>query len=331
MKISEINTLKKGNIIPSLEGRIIQIYYKPPTDAQKKANIDSQDVVVEDDDGDQVKVQIIRKSMHIPAGSQGRRILFECGEGERGPDGLSADPYQGNMKVCCSGSASIRFRDEEPQKLPDKTPDKAPAKVAENTESIRRITNIHDHALTIVEIYNTIFDRLRRDDCDMKDEVSRLATTVYIECARQALVKPRVEGDPAPAPMDYPTQKVDVEKEAELEDAASPEPAEMTLKDVVNKQFLEGGCDMVKMERFLKNRKIPWEHVYDEMVARIVSTGIMKKYVDQAYDEFNGARLAKGTSEDKFYETLFKNMTDFAATARDIQKEKEEPEDEIPL
>lgn len=326
MKIADIEKLNKGDVIPSLEGRVIQIYSKPPTDGQKRANIEPMDVVVEDDDGKQIKVSILRKSMHLPAGSQGRRVLFECGEGERGPDGLKADPYNNTMRVSCSGSASIRFRDEEapaPKPLPEKEDGKKNyLATATKAAPVRRTTNVTDHCLTIVEIYNSIMSKLQRDDCDMAETVSKLATTVYIETARQALITPRVEGDPAPEPMVEQTS----EPEPELPVAAFPKkeepeavPNQKTVSDMVSYHFRQKPVTGEFAEKFLKKVNKKWEDVYDEMVETIVLSGVEKKYVDQAYDEFNGTRLARGEPEGDFLKRLFVGMKDFADTARDIQ------------
>lgn len=331
MKIEEIEKLNKGEVIPSLEGLVIQTYSKPPTDGQKRANIEPMDVVVEDDDGKQIKVSILRKSMHLPPGSQGRRVLFECGEGERGPDGLKADPYNNTMRVSCSGSASIRFRDEEapaPKPLPEQATDEHHKMMngARIQQSLgpRRTTNVTDHCLTMVEIYNSIMSKLQRDDCDMAETVAKLATTVYIETARQALIVPRLEGDPAPEPM--VEQIHSPEPEPELPVAAFPKkeesesvPNQKTVADMVRYHFREKPVTGEFAEKFLKKVNKKWEDVYDEMVETIVLSGVEKKYVDQTYDEFNGTRLSRGEPEGDFLKRLFVGMKDFADTARDIQ------------
>lgn len=322
MKFDEIKKLPHRSVVTMVEGRIKNIYTKTPSANQAKYNLHPQEIILLDDNGSDMTVVIMKKDMHLPAGCQGRVARFEAGENDKGmPDGLFIDIYNNNpAKVNCGGYGSVRLLEGEPQKLPDAKP---------SSGSIR-LVNIKDHEQTIVNLFNSIVSKL--DPESMTGELAaKLATTVYIECSKNGLIQPTVEGNPVPEEI----QKMAESKTPEAE--APEETNKPSLGELVAKKLAKEPVDIEKMEKLLKKIGKNWQQVYDEMAHQISRT-YPSKYVDQVYDEFNGMRLAHGSkeTEEEFHKKLFSDSETFTDTVKDVytaenSKQQAVEDDDIPF
>lgn len=99
MTISEINTLPDKAHVPELEGRIVTVHEpRPPTPAQQRVGIHSQDVLIQDGYGDEVMLQIKDAKQHLPKSAEDMVYHFRSVDGK----GLSMNRWQGDRgEVVC--------------------------------------------------------------------------------------------------------------------------------------------------------------------------------------------------------------------------------------
>lgn len=107
-------------------------------------------------------------------------------------------------------------------------------------------------------------------DPTYSDLLSRLSITIFIECSKQGLVKPRRLAQPVTIAL---TSEESVPSVAYLKD-----------EYVVGKALKEGLSteDVSELERLKAD---DWERLYDLIEARLIADGWNKKMIGEAYDE----------------------------------------------
>lgn len=329
MNFKEILELKDKAPIQKMVGKVTAIYEKKPTDRQKSAGIHPQDVVLQDDEGTKVRACIMNEGMHLPPDAKGRRFTFECTPDEKGqPSGLFKNVFNNYHNVQVYRDAVISGDKSKPE--PEKDKPAPPREVAMGTATGR--ADIRDHIAAMGNILRLMNDELA--DCGVcegdpqtfDDMVARLATTVYIQVAKDGLIKRRQQV------AENVVQSASFTV-ASVTDAARPETpnpirSRFTDEHVVGKA-LKGALSSEEVEELNAQGGYDWEKLYDMLEARFKEEGYKAEDVGAAYDEAKASftRRTKKFDNPAFCRVILSGVDSFRGaieTAAKIRDEKEQ-------
>lgn len=112
-KIEEIKGMSDKMIIDAFEATVIKVYpAKDPTEGQKRVAIHRQGIVVVDDNGEKLNVNLLKDRMHMDSKCEGTKFRFESTNGEKGLSGLSISHWHKSdteliVSAEVNGSANI--------------------------------------------------------------------------------------------------------------------------------------------------------------------------------------------------------------------------------
>lgn len=200
MKIEKIKGLENGSIIKTVSGRAVKIFDpKQPSEAQAKHGIHPQTIILQDDEGNELSVQLTVESQHLAGSNVGRIFHFQSMPSNDGKvDGLRVNRYTpkggGEERVSLQVTKHAHFYEVEEASdappisdLPLTTADKLPPAAV--------ITKKHEVTVSsLVALYVNIACELELQmngskmlEKMLENPASSPVTTIFIQACQQGL------------------------------------------------------------------------------------------------------------------------------------------------
>lgn len=318
MNIADILKLPDKTSVDQVSGTVKGVYTKNPTANQKKAGIHPQDVVIIDDDGYSIRVVLMKEKQHIPVDSKGASITIESTAGDGGkPIGLWTDLYNNVVKLQADGACAISMKDGPAKQAPSE-PDTKPDKVPEAGAPVQQTGRIgwEDHVDCLVEIVKRMDEKLQGmtfvSDTAYPDYLTRLSTTVYIQAAKDNLVR---------RPRAIAQAVVQMVEKAQEEEAPQPvlkPKAVLAPSDVVFLAFT-GALTTKAIEELHAAGRYDWESIYDMLEQKLIADkGLTQEAINSAYDETKGyyVQRTKRFDNSEFCRVILSGVDSFIETAQ---------------
>lgn len=268
MNFDEILKLKDRETIDSISGKVVGVYDKEPTPAQKNKGISPQEIVLQDENGVKIRCKINSEGMHLPQDARGRYFKFEGTPNERGNlSGLSANVFNGKHTVNVFKDAVITGDRAIPEASPSPVARPRPKEVS-MSGPVGRV-DIDDHVSAICSM-------VRKVDAEMAgaqitevtpevyaDFLVRLATTVYIQTCKDNLIRKREAYVPV-----------------KLADA----PKAPNIQEIVD-LAMDGKLTAEDFAKYDAEAQYNWEEIYEEVADRLKKRGHDADAIEKAYDD----------------------------------------------
>lgn len=319
MEFSDILKLPKGTVIPEVRGRVIKVYepYRP-SPAQDRAGIHKQPIILQNDGGENLCIDILSIDQHLPFSAEGGIWVFRSVPNEQGGElhGLSVDIWTGDKGENFSVQVNRKAHLYEESSAASAPPTTGPvANWQHETKFYCSILSDFEERL----VGSPIWDALLTDPHSLTAAVS----SVYIECGRNGTKSTwireqlRAQGlFPTPTPQTRPaaqTQPRPQERaaapaeEPRAEPPAEPpagrqqEPSTLTHKppaqtQTMNKESPEaeialmiyGGIptDAVKelVGKVFGSNQPNFEVIMDKLFGMLQRDGVQLAHIHTAYD-----------------------------------------------
>lgn len=275
MNYDDIRNLKDKQAVPSVSGKVTAIYNNNPTANQERVGIHPQDVVLEDESGDKMRMCIMNKGMHLPADAKGRTFTFECVMDEKGkPSGVYTNFY-GTRKGVQIMKDGVISGDRSTQHKQRNEPGDEVKQVSMETKSTR--PTIGDHQAALVEILKGmevhLADTVFAQDADY---LTRLATTVYIQICKEGLVKGREV---------VPQAIVQMSKTASnMVPAQAQRPTPKVSDAYIVGKAVKGELKASEVKELHATGSYNWESLYDQFEQQLIKDGYNADTIGEVYD-----------------------------------------------
>lgn len=307
MKLKDVLDLKHGDIVDFVEGKVRGVFTKRPTPSQQKHGIHQQDVVLEDEEGHSLRVIIMNQVMHIPDDSKGRVFKFESVGDDRGAAGLKCDIWDNVTRVQADSRAAIMAMDklvsrEESSSKPAERREAKPLP----PERESRTVGIDDHIGTLVEIIKKMDENLNTmtfaGGDDYGDLLTRLSTTVYIQAAKEGLVRQRKGSQPfvpvvVQAAAEDCRERKEPVKVCPLTTTSKLVPEKMhaarvSEEYIVNKAFA-GELKSGEVKIIDELGGYNWETIFDKFQEKLVTEGHIAEDIGNVYDDLKAGYMQR--------------------------------------
>ncbi len=328
MKISQILLLPNKGEVDKVVGIITAVKAPAtPTANQIPHGIHTQDIVIQDEDGQSLTAQIMSKDMHLPPKARGCKILITASD--RGT-GLSVNIYKQNVTLSVSKWAGIQvFENDLDQSGPTQF-DKPSAQRAKSDTPSNNAKSNNAPTMTIeiltdsfMEIFNNVLGRLPELSPEVAVENARcITTTLFIEGNRQGLIRP-------------PRQEVakQAEKpESQEQRNVEPQRPKTDPKEVLSKIVHSVRSETLDVDRAsaaMERNSLTWEQVYDAASAHL-STLYGQETVDSIYDRMKASMMASGVGtmdNERFCREICQGFSTFAEEVKAFNKSEIDPDD----
>lgn len=328
MNIKQAYLAKHDEIIDSITGKLVRVFpLRDQTPAQKKHDIHPQDLEIEDESGQTIKIQLIRQSMHIPATERGKTFRFSSTATERGPDGLRMNIYKPEGKDAviklvgsqhCSINVVSGAAAEEPAKQAAPQSGKEAPRKARQTQPdgvehrVKLYFDVMDEVVRQVEERNPLGtadnDSLGGfSPSDIKEITTGIVMSFKGDYGKYAPAFFNSEAEHNPGSEDPP----------ERAPADKAEPAKKDPGKVINAIITDASTGVLKEKIEKANAAIQslgltWVKMYDHLVERLKLL-FSQAEIDAAYDSLRAMaqHAAPKMSDEEFCQSLFNDYQTF--------------------
>lgn len=199
MKIEKIKGLENGSIIKTVSGRAVKIFDpKQPSEAQAKHGIHPQTIILQDNEGNELSVQLTVESQHLAGSNVGRIFHFQSMPSNDGKvDGLRVNRYtakDGQERVSLQVTKHAHFYEvEETSEAPPISD--LPLTTADKLPPAAVITKRHEVTVSsLVALYVNIACELELQmngskmlEKMLENPASSPVTTIFIQACQQGL------------------------------------------------------------------------------------------------------------------------------------------------
>lgn len=315
MNYNDILKLSSNDVVDSVSGKVIGVYLKEPTPAQKNKGIHVQEVVLQNDDGDKIRLRINSAGMHLdPQDARGRQFKFESAPNEKGKlSGLAANVFNGNTTINVYKDAIITG-DRSNGQVPPSGAYK-PAQEVSLSKSVGRV-DLDDHVATIVSLVKKVDEQMDGTEISettpevYSDFLVRLATTVYIQCCKDNLIKKRETYEPVKLVDGRPVGKT--------------YPSVSEIVDLA----LKGELTAEQFQKYDELGQYNWEEIYDEVEERLVKLGHDRDSIAAAFDDTKAhyIKRTKNFSSPEFLKVVLTDVPTFIGAVETAHEGLLQPE-----